>query len=257
SGTGGNGEFFIGSGANPMCGVDELKFEYIADGEWHVLILDISTVSSVNAEGLVNYIRYDFYLGAENTSIDIANIALFGSADAAYGYYGLENPNPETPAEPEVIVIDPRTLPAGSITGHQPNIVDSSFAGHYPMIAAAGLQTGAMIHQGSIYLGEYNLAEYSKIIIYYATDWGEGTQAGLADAKANGYGCIGISAYDCNNVVNPDRSGFVCSEYTPDGGWVITAHEIALGIEYSGPVYVSADFLGSQFIIIDRVELVK
>ena len=78
-----------------------------------------------------------------------------------------------------------------------------------------------------------------------------------SNAKANGFGCLGISAYDCNNVVNPDRSGFVCSEYTPAGGWVITAHEIALGIEYNGPVYVSADFLGGQFIIIDRVEFVK
>ena len=251
-GEGGEGEIFAGSVSITGNG-DTTRFAYIADGEWHVAIIDLSTISAVNENLLINYVRYDFYTGAKNATIDLESVALFNSEEAANLYYGLA-----APSEPEVIVIDPRTLPEGSITGHMPVVVNAqNQPGHYPMIQAAGLTDGVMIHQGSIYLGEYNLAEYSKIVIYYATDWGEGTQAGLADAKANGYGCLGISAYDCNNVVNPDRAGFVCSEYTPAGGWVITAHEIALGVEYNGPVYVSADFLSGQFIIIDRVELVK
>ena len=164
---------------------------------------------------------------------------------------------PVGPEAPESIVIDPRDLPAGSITGHMPNIVDSTFTNHYPMIAAAGLTSGAMIHQGSIYIGDYDLNNCTKVVIYYATDWGQGTQDALAAAKEQGFGCLGICAWDNNNIVNPDRNGFVGTQYTPDGGWAITAHEIDVtDLTYAGPVYVSADFLGGQFIIIDRVELV-
>ncbi len=163
---------------------------------------------------------------------------------------------PEQPST-EKVVIDPRDLPAGSITGHQTNIVDSTFADHFAMIQAAGLETGAMIHQGSIYVGDYDLTKYSKIVIYYATDWSDATQTALAAAKEQGFGCLGVCAIDCKDVVNPDRQYFACEQYTPDGGWVITAHEMSIvGIGYSGPVYVSADFLPGQFIIIDRVELI-
>ena len=163
---------------------------------------------------------------------------------------------PVDPSE-SVLVIDPRTLPAGSITGHMPVIVNAeNQPNHYPMIAAAGLKSGAMIHQGSIYLGEFDLTKYEKVIIYFATDWSEGTQSGLAAAKEQGFGYLGLSAWDNNNVVNPDRSGFIGEPYTPDGGWVITAHELpnVAASGYSGPLYVSADFLGGQFIVIDRIE---
>ncbi len=172
-------------------------------------------------------------------------------------FVGLsEDPNYEP--EVQTVVIDPRTLPAGSITGHQPNIVDSSYADHFPMINAAGLTTGAMLHQGSIYIGEYDLTKIAKVVIYYATDWGDGTQAALAAAKEQGFGCLGLSAADCNNVVNPDRSIFIGEQYTPDGGWTITAHELpnVAASMYSGPVYVSADFVPGQFIIIDRIEII-
>ncbi len=165
---------------------------------------------------------------------------------------------PVDPSE-SVLVIDPRTLPAGSITGHMPVIVNAeNQPNHFPMIAAAGLESGAMIHQGSIYLGEFDLTKYEKVIIYFATDWGEGTQSGLAAAKEQGFGYLGLSAWDNSNVVNPDRSGFIGEPYTPDGGWVITAHELTnvAASGYSGPLYVSADFLGGQFIIIDRVEFI-
>ena len=120
------------------------------------------------------------------------------------------------------------------------------------MIAAAGLTSGAMLHNGSIALGNINLGQYSKAIIYYATDWGDATQADLAAAKEQGYGRLGLSAYN-SPAANVDPSGFICSQYTPAGGWAITAHEIEL-VAYEGPVFVSADFLATQFIIIDRIE---
>ena len=83
-----SGEFFIGS-QSITGGYDELRFDYIADGEWHVLILDISTVEAIDDTGLVNYLRYDFFLRDEYASIDIANIGFFGSYEAACAYYGI------------------------------------------------------------------------------------------------------------------------------------------------------------------------
>ena len=93
----GGGEFFIGSGANPTGGADELKFDYTADGEWHVLILDVTAHEAV-VDGLVNYIRYDIFMDSPaGSSIDVANIALFGSLEAANAYYGIEEePEMET-----------------------------------------------------------------------------------------------------------------------------------------------------------------
>ena len=93
----GGGEFFIGSGSNPTGGADELKFDYIADGEWHVLILDVTAHEAV-VDGLVNYIRYDIFMNAPaGSSIDVENIVLFNSLEAANNYYGIEEePEMET-----------------------------------------------------------------------------------------------------------------------------------------------------------------
>ena len=90
------GEFFIGS-VGITGGADELKFDYIADGEWHVLLLDLSTHATVT-DGFVNYMRYDFYMGGENQSIDVKEIVLFKSLEDAELYYGLREPAPEEPA---------------------------------------------------------------------------------------------------------------------------------------------------------------
>ena len=104
-----DGEFFVGSGGITG-GTDEVKFEYINDGEWHVLVLDIA--SYLNAAGKVNYLRYDFFAGSAG-SIDIANIVLFDTVVSANAYYGIvveepEEPTPEEPA-PEVILSTDKT----------------------------------------------------------------------------------------------------------------------------------------------------
>ncbi|MBO5042098.1 MAG: hypothetical protein J6D87_03950, partial [Clostridia bacterium] len=208
---------------------------------WAVTAIEID-LTGVDYNGPV-FVTYDTLPGT---------FMLFAEVE----FIGAEKP--AAPEAPETVVIDPRDLPAGSITGHMSHIVTEADAGHYPMIAAAGLTSGAMIHQGSIYIGEYDLKQIAKIVIYYATDWGEGTQSGLAAAKEQGFGYLGLCAMDCNNVVNPNRDFFIGEQYTPDGGWAITAHELpnVAASGYSGPVYVSADFLAGQFIIIDRVEII-
>ena len=281
--TGASMQFFMGStGDRPTDDSSMLQQALIIDGEWHLAIFDTQSLidAGIYDGEYVSYFRFDplecGYVLDENgqpfkddegrwvkyelptgCSIDVAYIGFFNSAEDAEKYDAEKYPVSVDPSK--VTTIDPRNLPEGSITGHMPVIVNAeNKPDHFPMIAAAGLTDGAMLHQGSIYLGEFDLTKYEKVIIYYATDWGQGTQDGLAAAKEQGFGYIGLSAWDNNNVVNPDRSGFIGEQYNPAGGWVITAHELpnVAASGYSGPVYVSADFLGGQFIIIDRIEFI-
>ena len=83
----GGGEFFVGS-TNITGGADEVKFDYIADGEWHVIYVDLTAHAAV-VDGLVNYIRYDYFMDAAvGSTIDVESIVLFSSLKAAYAYYG-------------------------------------------------------------------------------------------------------------------------------------------------------------------------
>ena len=228
------------------------KNVYFTDGENTMLIYTLNPMEGMDELQVGDTITVCGYVKNYKGTIEFASKKMEDESQV-YVYVIAHEPVPA-----EKVVVDPRTLPEGAITGHMTTVVDSSVTtGHYNMIAAAGLESGVMLHQGSIYLGEFNLAEYSKVVIYYATDWGEGTQTGLAAAKEQGFGRLGISAADCNGLMNPTEDKvFLANQYTPAGGWAITAQEITLGIDYNGPVYVSADFLGSQFIIIDRVEFV-
>ena len=237
-------------------------FAFEGEADYGMGLQSCATVTITWADGSTNTVENALVAAAHTSDLGIATrgagamtftgVSLMPANSVAGGE------EDDTPEYYDNLVIDPRTLPAGSITGHQTNIVDNTFAGHFPMINAAGLTTGAMLHQGSIKLADsIDLSKYSKVVIYFATDWGEGTKAGLAAAKENGYGRIGISATDKNGVFNPSGDDFIAEQYTPDGGWAITAHEVDLsGVTYEGPVYVSADFLEAQFIIIDRVEFI-
>ena len=228
------------------------KNVYFTDGENTMLIYTLNPMEGMPELKVGDTITVCGYVKNYKGTIEFASKKL---EDESQVYVYVIN---YEAAPAEKVVVDPRTLPEGAITGHMTTVVDSSVTtGHYAMIAAAGLESGVMLHQGSIYLGEFNLAEYSKVVIYYATDWGEGTQTSLAAAKEQGFGRLGISAADCNGLMNPTEDKvFLANQYTPAGGWAITAQEITLGIDYTGPVYVSADFISGQFIIIDRVEFV-
>ena len=223
------------------------KNVYFTDGENTMLIYTLNPMEGMPELQVGDTITVCGYVKNYKGTIEFASKKMEDESQV-YVYVIAHEAAPA-----EKVVVDPRTLAEGSITGHSPTVVDNSD----PIIAACGLQTGVKLHQGSIYLGEFNLAEYSKVVIYYATDWGEGTQTSLAAAKEQGYGRLGISAADCNGLLNPTEDKvFLANQYNPAGGWVITAQEITLGIDYNGPVYVSADFLGGQFIVIDRVEFV-
>ena len=221
------------------------KNVYFTDGENTMLIYTLNPMEGMGELMVGDTITVCGYVKNYKGTIEFASKKMEDESQV-YVYIIAHEAAPA-----EKVVIDPRTLEEGAITGHLTTVQDNS----QPIIAACGLETGVMLHQGSIYLGEYNLMDYSKVVIYFATDWGEGTQAGLAAAQEQGFGKLGISAADCNGMFNPtDDKVFLGTPYTPSGMWAITAHEIPLGIEYSGSVYVSADFLEGQFIVIDRIE---
>ncbi len=83
-----SGQVFIGSGAGWTGQGDNPTFKYIPDGEWHLAIIDLNTAVT-SLDGAATYLRYDFFTGGENESIDVAYIAFFNSEDDANAYeYG-------------------------------------------------------------------------------------------------------------------------------------------------------------------------
>ena len=79
------GGVFVGSGAGPTGQGDEILYQMINDGKWHVLILDLSESPAVQ-NNVVNYLRWDMFTGGQNNVIDISYIAAFHSEQAALDY---------------------------------------------------------------------------------------------------------------------------------------------------------------------------
>ncbi len=80
------GQVFVGSGDRWDGIGDNLTFHYIADGEWHLLLLDLSSVNDLTSDA--TFLRYDFFTAARGRSIDIAYIAFFDSMTSAEVYDG-------------------------------------------------------------------------------------------------------------------------------------------------------------------------
>ncbi len=88
------GQFFIGSGNSWTGQGDSIDFSYVADGQWHLLLVDLSGVTALT--GAANYMRYDFFADGTNHAIDVQYIAFFDSADQAYAYDAYVNRAPDT-----------------------------------------------------------------------------------------------------------------------------------------------------------------
>ena len=138
------------------------------------------------------------------------------------------------------------------ISGHNNTLNDSS----NPMVAAGGLQSGALLHQGSISLGEIDLSKYDKVIVYVGMDNSQVTIDAHAANAANGNRLMLVSA-DMNNVMSPEAETIIASvDYTPMG-WAVVAYEIDLtGVDYNGPVYFTYDTLPGTFLLVGSVEFV-
>ncbi len=148
--------------------------------------------------------------------------------------------------------IDDYTVPQENwvISGHRPGIQDSTD----PMVAAGGVATGALLHQGSIYLGEIDLSKYSKVVIYWGCDNSDDT---INHYNANANNRIMLLNAEMVNVTTPADGTIIAGVTYELKGWAVTPIEIDLtGIDYNGPVYVAIDTLPDTFALFSEVTFV-
>ncbi len=83
------GELFIGEGSGWTGQGDRMSYSYIPDGEWHLLLLDLSGLSSLGQRN-ASYLRFDFFTdGSAGRSIDVQYLAFFETPEQAEMYDGL------------------------------------------------------------------------------------------------------------------------------------------------------------------------
>ncbi len=196
-------------------------------------------------------------MGAENASIDVANIVLFGSLESANAFYGLADPapeEPEEPAEPEAPANYNVPMDQWAVTGHAAGITNKDKEGHGPMVAAGGIDNGALLHQGYVGVGDVDLSKYSKVVISYGID-NSAVTIGHYDASANNR--IALCKADAAMTNSPTDDNIIASTTYTLQGWKLVTIEIDLtAVDYNGPVFVTYDTLPGTFMLIGAIEFV-
>ena len=238
-------EMFVGSGAGPNGQGDNIRFELTCDGKWHLAIVDLSQATAV-VDNVVNYLRWDPFAGGANATIDMAYIGLFASEADALAY----------DATVAGLYVDTLNVPqdAWTVTGHKEGITPAEDPSHGPMVAAGGIATGALLHQGYISIGELDLAQFSKLIVYIGID---NSQVTLDHHAANPVNRLILTSADQAMTMSPTDDVVLASvDYAPCG-WAVTAFEIDLtGVDYNGPVYFTYDTLPGTFMLVGSIELI-
>ena len=137
------------------------------------------------------------------------------------------------------------------VTGHVTEIQNSSNGA----VAAGGVTRGAMLYCGTICVGEVDLSQYSKVVIYWGCDNGTGTQNLYKQNAANRFL---VTKADTNGAKSPVAKDILASETYTLHGWRVEALEIDLtGVNYNGPVYITVDFLPGTLVLVSEIEFVK
>ena len=238
-------EMFVGSGSGPCGAGDHIRFDLTCDGRWNLAIVDLSQATAVR-EGVINYLRWDCFAGRSEEPIDLAYIAAFDSAEAAQKY----------DQRFAGVYVDAYQVPQCTwrVSGHCPEIVPANGHSLSAIVEAGGIESGALLHQGSIYLGHFNLAQFSKMIIHYGVD---NSQVTMDHWKSNANNRFMITNQDVNMVMSPEEEQIIASvEYTPTG-WPMHTVEIDLtDVNYKSDTYVAWDTLPGTFMLIGAIELV-
>ena len=164
-----------------------------------------------------------------------------------------ETEEPET--EPQVPHYDNYNVPQDlwTVTGHCPGLVGSEGHANSGMVAAGGVESGALLHQGSIYLGEIDLSIYEKVVIMWGCD-NSGVTQGHYDASANNR--IMLVSAEVNGTAPTEGTVIAGGTYELHG-WAVQAFEIDLTeVDYNGPVYVCIDTLPGTFALFSSVEFI-
>ena len=90
-----NGELFLSSDSIWYGnGDDSIGVEYIPDGEWHLLIVDVSQVKAVKLVGknyLLGFLRIDCFTDGTDRMMDIAYVASFSTKKDAQEYDAMQS----------------------------------------------------------------------------------------------------------------------------------------------------------------------
>ena len=166
-----------------------------------------------------------------------------------------EAPTEEPETEPQVPHYDNYNVPQDqwTVTGHCPGLVGSEGHGNSGMVAAGGVESGALLHQGSIYLGEIDLSIYEKVVIMWGCDNSPVT-VGHYEQSANNR--IMLVSAEVNGTAPAEGTVIAGGTYELHG-WAVQAFEIDLTeIDYNGPVYVCIDTLPGTFALFSSVEFI-
>lgn len=135
-----------------------------------------------------------------------------------------------------------------TVSGHNPHIQDTSNG----MVAAGGVEKGALLHQGAIGVGTVDLSKYDKVVIYFGCDNGAGTQDRY---NKNPHNRIMLTKVDTNGMMSPEERDIIASATYTLKGWRVNAIEIDLSkVNYKGPVYVTVDSLPGTFVLFSSIE---
>lgn len=140
------------------------------------------------------------------------------------------------------------------ISGHCTTLVGKEGHGNSPMVAAGGVESAALLHQGSIALGEIDLSKYSKIVIMWGSD---ASQVTIDAYNANANNRFALVSADKNGTMSPDEATIIAAATYELHGWAVAPFEIDLtGIDYNGPVFLTHDSLPGGFALVSSIEFV-
>jgi hypothetical protein len=140
------------------------------------------------------------------------------------------------------------------VSGHCAQIVGKEGHAYSPMVAAGGVESAALLHQGAIYVGELDLSKFSKVIIYNGTDAGPITQNHYNDNANNRFI---LSKVDTEWTMSPAEKDIIASATYTLHGWAVEPFVIDLtDIDYNGPVYVTWDTLPGTFMVVSEIVFV-
>ena len=140
------------------------------------------------------------------------------------------------------------------ISGHCTTLVGKEGHGNSPMVAAGGVDSAALLHQGSIALGEIDLSKYSKVVIMWGSDNGDGTKDLYAKNEHNRFALVNA---DKHMQMSPNEDTIVAAATYELHGWAVAPIEIDLtGIDYNGPVFLTHDSLEGGFALVYSIEFI-
>lgn len=136
------------------------------------------------------------------------------------------------------------------VSGHNPHIQDTSNG----MVAAGGVEKGALLHQGAIGVGTVDLSKYSKVIIMWGCD---NSQITVDHYNKNAHNRIMLTRVDTDGQMSPESKDIIAYANYNLGGWRVQAIEIDLSkVNYKGPVYITIDALPGTFALFSSIEFV-